>query len=458
MAGARPVVGWSAMLIALFSCGVGCDDDARAPDDATSSASATSSGSLASAGGADSSSGGAGGALEDIPAGVQPCDAEELWPLELRSSRYPVVVHYRSEEEAEMSADVLAAIETSWEVEVEGLGFRAPLPDGGRCGSDDAFDVFVHRGIEECYVEALAERPETAWDDWTSFMVVDPWGPYGGPLLGSTLSHEFNHACQATDDWSDAPLVYEMTATFIEDVVFDDVDVYLDLLEDFQSRPDWALDYDDAYETWYMYGAALYLSYLRDRFFDGDASFAADLWWEMRSEPGAGDPDFVDALEAILAPVGSTYASSVAEFARWRWYTGARDDGAHFEEGARFPATADVAATVVTAGTTVVDLDPAPMITGSAYITVNATPDGPTMLEVELEAAPDPEIRWMAQVLPGTAGDGDVLDLSAGPALLDLGGFASRTVVVTALPAGDYDPDERSDAPRPATLRFTARQ
>ena len=34
------------------------------------------------------------------------------------------------------------------------------------------------------------------------------------------------------------------------------------LLFDFQGNPDWSLDHDDGYETWYMYGAALWLHYI----------------------------------------------------------------------------------------------------------------------------------------------------------------------------------------------------
>ena len=32
-------------------------------------------------------------------------------------------------------------------------------------------------------------------------------------------------------------------------------------------------DRDDGYETWFMYGAALYLRFVRDRYFGGDAAF-----------------------------------------------------------------------------------------------------------------------------------------------------------------------------------------
>src|SRR5262249_21790228 len=262
------------------------------------------------------------------------------------------------------------------------------------------FDVFLWRGHVECYVDVLEPAPGATWDARIGYMVVDPWGPYGGDLLASTVAHEFNHACQAADDWSDCAIVYEMTADFMQKIVVPDDANYREYFSDFQNRPDWSLDRDDGYETWYSYGAALYLFYLRDRYFGGDPRFVSEMWRRMRNPPGPDDdptlnhPSFEDALDGLLPGLG--FIDSMAGFARWRWYTGARDDGRHFAD----PSEALVATAHVPARPGRVALDPAPMVLGSSYVELSGAP-GATLTVALSSAAP---VRWVVQAVPGLDG------------------------------------------------------
>ena len=312
--------------------------------------------------------------------------------------------------------------------------------------------MFIWAGIDESYVAAWGENPATPWDDQLTYMVVDPFGPYGGELLDATVAHELNHALQAADDWWEPPIVFEMTATFMEEVVFDDDDTWQALLGDFQSRPDWSIDRSDDWETWYMYAAALYLEFLRWHVFDGDASFVGDMWRESRSDPRENEPDYVDALDRILMDAaGITYVDSVVRFARWRWYTNHRDDGRHFEEGARYPEEALVAvAARVAADAGRVEVTPAPMLLGSAYVEVA----DPSATAFELRLAGDPGVRWVVQAVPGLGGgsDGEIVDLAGGSARVELGTDRTRTLILTALPTGDYDPDIRTDDRYPVAV------
>lgn len=390
-------------------------------------------------------------ALPPVPPGTVPCDRPALWPLALRSTAHPFVVHYRAASEEAAAREVLALVDRSWDVEVGRLGFRPPLPDGGACGDDDAFDVWIWRGSEGCYVDVIGEHAATPYDDELAYLVVDPWGPYGGPILDTTIAHELNHALQAADDWSDAAMIYEATSVLVEDEVFDDDDQYVAQIADFQAHPDWSLDRDDGYATWYMYGAALYLRYLRDRHWAGDAAFAGELWRRMRSPADDDEPDVEDALEVMLrARAGVGFADSVVGFARWRWYTGPHADAAHLEEAARY-AEPTRAARVRTSGARVA-LEP--MTLGTAYVDVTREAGEPARVDVALEGA-DASVRWVVQVVPGASGDGDVLDLATGPQTIDVSG--SRTLVVTALPRGADDVDDRTDARHRATLVVTPR-
>src|SRR5690348_13471552 len=151
-----------------------------------------------------------------IDSNTVPCDHPEYWPYSIRSSSHPALVHYRTPSELSMAQQVLGLLDHSWDFETTTLGFRPPIDDGGRCGPDGAFDVFLWAGHDECFVDVIGEDSSTAWDDRYAYLVVDPWGTYGGPILDTTVAHEFNHALQAADDWSDATIVYEMTAAYIE--------------------------------------------------------------------------------------------------------------------------------------------------------------------------------------------------------------------------------------------------
>lgn len=389
------------------------------------------------------------GSTEPLDDDLEPCDYPQYWPFSIRSEKVPLRIHYRMPRDEAASREALAILEYSWTREVDEIGFQAPLLDEGRCGEDEALDIFTWRDAPSAYVSVWADNDATPWDDGYSYMVVDLWGEFGGDEMPATLAHEFNHMCQAAHDWSDTAFLYEATATFMEDEVYDDHNSYWYLLFDFQGNPEWSLDHDDAYETWYMYGATLWLRYLRDRFFDGDPSFLAALWLGLRSPWDDNEPDYVDSLEVLLAPFKVSFADTVVEFARWRWYVEERDDGRHLEEAGDFPRDARPAVTATlqaTGGTAIVR----PMMLGTSYIDIVSTADGPRDVTVSLQttvAAGD--VHWIVQLLPGVVAgsDGELVRLPADVPLTDVGGRIMRTIAVTALPGidQDIDPDTRTD-------------
>jgi hypothetical protein len=376
-----------------------------------------------------------------------PCSHEEFWPLSVASTAYPLIVHFRDEAERPVAAETIGYFDHSWRVETEELGFDPPLPDGGACGPDERFDVFVWRGYAGGSTEVVVPDPDTPWDDWSIYMIIDPWGPYGGDVLDSTSAHELNHAMQAVHDWHESNVFFEMTAQFIEDEVYDDDNAWREYLFDYQAHPDWAFDYDDDWESYYFYGAALYFLYLRDGPLDGDGSFAAELWRRCRNPPGENEPDFEDALDSFLRErLGTTFLESLVEFSRWRWYTSARDDGRHFEEGAAMPEDALVRVQRrVPARSAVIRESRGPMLLGVHYVTVYREGSAPAALEVTF--AGDPAVGWSVQAVPGVepGTDGEVLDVASGPATLRFGDLAERTLVILALPLGPDDPDDRTD-------------
>jgi hypothetical protein len=397
-----------------------------------------------------------------LPANAVPCDDfDAYWPLAVAADAVPLVVHFSRADQAATADEVAAILEDAWRIEVQEQGFTPPIPDEGLCGDGPEIDIFLWEGNDEAYVDGLAENEATPYDDWFTYMVVDPWGSIGGELLGSTLAHELNHMMQAANDWFELTPFYEMSATFVEHELYPDTGWLASIVADYQLYPEWAPHHDDGYETWYMYASALYLEFLRDHYFEGDPAFLAALWEAARSdpsdEPDANEPDLIDAIDAALADFDASYADSLIDLARWRYYTGERDDGVHFADGADFPPDADVALIAdVEAVAAAIPLDPAPELYGASYIQVRREPGQPASITVGLEAASTDGIRFVVQAVPGPGTtDGELLAVdpdTGATALLDLSEHSERTIIVLALPAGDLDPETGEPVDVDATL------
>lgn len=387
-----------------------------------------------------------------IPSDTVPCDAPAFWPYSVAGSvsghDLSIRVHYRTAAEEGTALDVLGLAVASLPRQLEPLGFRLPPQDDGRCGPDDALDVFLWRDAPMTYTDLVGEARDTWWEDGPPYVALDAFGDLGGRYLPSTVTHELNHVLQAADSWYDAPIAYEMTAMYVEDILHDDDDNYLDLIEDYQANPDRSVDWDDGYATFFMYGSCIFLQYLEARFFSEDAAFIGRVWEGMRNRPDANEPDFLDALDAVLSGVGRGFSDAVLEFARWRWYTGRRDDGRHLPEAGAHPREAEAAtwATLTLDGAEAY-VDLRPMLFGTHFIAL----DGGAGARFELSVEGDAAVQWIVQALPSPAAslsgdDGAVLLSDLGTALFRADD--GLTLAITALPGPllDPDPDLRHDA------------
>ncbi|MFA6034476.1 MAG: hypothetical protein WC889_16370 [Myxococcota bacterium] len=383
----------------------------------------------------------------------------------MTSTKNPFMVHYRTSGEAETAQKVVGYLDNAWEFEVKVLGFAPPPPDNGVCGPNDLFDVFILRGQRSCCVDVISEQIVTAWGARASFMILDPWGPYGGESLNHTIGHEFNHACQAEDDWHEIGISFEMTATYIEQYFGEGC---ASCIRDFQGRPDWSVLWFDDYNSEYMYGSAIYFNFLKDRYFPADEGFPARVWFNARNIPNpyVNKPNFVDGTDAILAPLGSSFMDSVPVFERWRYFAGSRDDGGHFKKWP-LPSTqlpffigdADIKLhAAIRLADTVYKVDPPLMLLGSAYIEVLQDQGGRESFNVSVSTTP-PEgsaFRLVLQAVPGVVAgsDGDTIDLSTGSARVPFASGGKRTLIITLMPAAAFDPDNQSGQTFPVSVHL----
>lgn len=271
------------------------------------------------------------------------------------STRYPLRVHYRLESQRTLAEQVLQWAELSWEVQIESLGFTPPLPDNAQ-GGDDHLDLYLATSARTSggaltiptYEDADPSDGKQACA--TYILLCETLDPEVLPVY---VAHELNHAMQAAMDFRELIWGWEVTATFLEDLVFDSINDYDRYIPYFQQLPEQHLLYfsREGTDAYYPYGASIFLHFLREATFGGDASFSADLWKYAQQDAINNEPDFLDAIESVTqAHSGTDLTQLYADFALWRASTGSYSDGAHFSEGAdwqdsevlvRFEATPD---------------------------------------------------------------------------------------------------------------------
>ena len=384
----------------------------------------------------------------EIPDSADPCSDNEYWPLTQKSGLYPMDVHYSRIEDGDRATRIVTFLDEAWALQVDDLGFSAPLDDGGKCGSDGHYDVFIWRGWSGgAYVADIEPNPETEHDDWTTYMVIQNEDDY----LNTYVAHEFNHAVQASDDWGiyDTAVFYEMSASFAEAFAYPESvsqglqDDWVPYLEDFQATPESSLFIDD-YDTWYMYGSTLYLHFLHQRYFPSDLSFIARVWLANRNNPDEDRPDHIDALRSVLlSDRGITFEETITGFMQWRWFLGQYDDGAHFASGADWDYP--VAHAVIDPLTMPITIDVNSMLFGANYFRLENPTGSVISLGIDL-VSDESDISWDISTAEGS----QVVSSFTVPEQ------SSTILIVTAMPTGQVYSGDFTFEPRNAELTLSA--
>jgi hypothetical protein len=404
--------------------------------------------------------------LSEAVADALPDYCSQTFAHSIRSSVYPLIIHYEDAGFATAAVDTLRYAEEQWDLQVLTMGHTAPLLDGGACGPDENIDIFLLVGAATAAL-AVAPNPATFYDDWSTYMEIDPniYNIYPRELV---VAHEFHHMVQSADDDREIN-VAEGTAMLIEEVVNDDFNRYFIPLPSFASRPHLPVEFDDYYQTPFVYGKSQYFLFLRDRYFDGDASFVADFWRNTRSQergcsvgeypcrrhPERNEPDFYDAIDAILGAIGPyDHVDSIIEFSRWRWFVASQDDGNHFEEGGLLPdeAIPRLARTLPTSRLplrTGIVRSLRPRTNGVAYVAVSVSKPTRAALSVGFEGTSG--FRWHVEALRDLPGTSDIwtpgVDGGNGSFLVSLDGSSRVILKVLNLAFDGYDPDYFTGVP-----------
>lgn len=237
-----------------------------------------------------------------------------------------------------------------WEHEVTSLGFKAPLSDDFYpSGGDSRVDIYLVDlatiGQSGAYGVTFPDMAVGTGDQYyTAFQALDndyqeitEYADRPLDALKVTAAHEFFHVIQFAYDQSeyestvgDRPWM-EMSAVWMEDEVYDDINDYYNYLNFFLpyvNRPLTSTGY-------YEYGAVLWPKFLAEKWGTG---IIKSIWEKCETFPGPNV--FQTAIPDAINEISSgnyDFGKALAEFHIWEYFTGTRSrPGFGFEEAADF--------------------------------------------------------------------------------------------------------------------------
>lgn len=250
-------------------------------------------------------------------------------------------------------------LEHVWATEINDFGYDAPPsdilnPDTASIGGNGRFDIYLMNVTSQGYLgytqgEYFIAPPSGRA---TSYVVLDndylDAGSTHTPLqwLQVTVAHEFFHAIQMGYDGAEygqgpqniKPHWMEMTAVWMEEMVYDDINDYKGYLQHFYPYPWLSLKTYRSLSDQHAYGCCVWPMFLQERF--DDTTIIRQIWDECAKDPGdnAFDPDGGSAMDVVLASKGSSFPEAFKEFTVWNYFTGnrARTD-LFYSEGDLFP-------------------------------------------------------------------------------------------------------------------------
>lgn len=202
---------------------------------------------------------------------------------------------------------LLESMEESWSIEVDNEGYSPPE------GSDEYLvEVFVEPiGWEGAYTSIYE-----GCGYYLPFIVFDPSILDYDDWIMDISAHEFFHAIQFgyyayyEDIWW-----WEATATWMEDIVYPDINLYTRSIPYYSNFPYLPMDYENyAHE----YGMCIFAKYLEE--YRGGTGTIREIWEEARNRPYE---DFID----ILSDISNISLSQL--FSDWTGRTSVMD----YEEG-----------------------------------------------------------------------------------------------------------------------------
>ncbi|MCP4632470.1 MAG: hypothetical protein GY855_06050 [candidate division Zixibacteria bacterium] len=226
--------------------------------------------------------------------------------------------------------------EYCWSYEIDTLGFNRPpvdnwYPEGG----DERYDVYVIDLPDGTFGLTASENSQDG-QKATSFIQLDKdynWVLHLTPFESAavTMAHEFFHSIQMGYDVfeldaSQSPWWYELSAVWMEEQVYDNINDYINYLPYFFDYPDIGLTHGGP-NTLHVYASGIWGLYLTERFDAGsNPRIMRQIWERCGAVEGY---NAISAMDEVLVSHSSSLNRAFAEFATWNYFTADRADTIH---------------------------------------------------------------------------------------------------------------------------------
>ncbi|MCK4965764.1 hypothetical protein KAS50_01970, partial [bacterium] len=234
---------------------------------------------------------------------------------------------------------VALALDKARALYVDTLGFLPPYPDNGDDGPE--FDVYL-KNLSTVY--GMTYFPTNVYMEIENDFAEPIFYTKGvnGALV--TAAHELHHAVQfsyivRSQDF----FFYEVTATFMEDMVFDEINDYYQYLPSFFRYTQTPFTTRDGFHE---YGLCIFGHFLNEKY---GRSIMTEIWDMYKNKI-----PILNVLDNILNNYGSSFNEALNDFHLWNYFTGTRaDPERYYEEGAYYPEIERIKDVMVTKDTTV---------------------------------------------------------------------------------------------------------
>jgi hypothetical protein len=204
------------------------------------------------------------------------------------------------------------------------MGYLPPPADAGS-GGDDKYDIYLVAG--NFYGATLYDGDgDSVWNDarsyiWVHYSFLVQWlyendDPQGDTIGAQkvTCAHEVHHAVQLAYvfDYNEFLWIMEATATWMEEVIYPEVNDNYNYLDNFFDYPERGLRSTDGY---HQYGSFIWPAFMQQKF---DYTVIRRLWEASRYNLS------LDANDSALAYYGTDLLNIFPEFAIWNYFTADR--------------------------------------------------------------------------------------------------------------------------------------
>lgn len=221
----------------------------------------------------------------------------------------------------------------AYDVEIGQLGYDVPPSDMGVDGPE--WDIYMHNISDYGYTTYENPIPETPWPDYTGYVEMDNDFTHtptkGLPGARVTAAHEFFHLIHLGYRSYNTPLIdsyflYEASSTWMEDVVYDDINDYYNYLPALFGKPTEPFNLANGNHE---YGLSVFFHMIEKKY--GPIA-VRDIWEAFRWN------ETFDALDQAFVKRNSSLDIELVEFAIWNLFTGDRADTVSFyPEGKNYP-------------------------------------------------------------------------------------------------------------------------